>query len=144
MNNHSPTHAGPSILPVERLLPQPSPDATVLVRLVTTSFAADGNKEPTMWALNQPHPLVTEAKVVRMYLRDDEGVDVYWSDGQMFLRTYVPERAVIFFDEVMGEDTFIAFIEQAEAGEEEPDPGPEPDPAPPQSPGTASDPGATA
>jgi hypothetical protein len=143
-NNH-PGERRP-ILPVERRLPLPDPNATVLLRLATDPFAAGGSKEPIAWVQSQSHPLVPEAKVVRMYLREDGGVDVYWSDGQMFLRTYIPERAIRFFDEVMGEDTFVAFIEQAEAEpeeEEEEEPEPEPAPTPTPNPGNAGEPAAT-
>jgi|HubBroStandDraft_2_1064218.scaffolds.fasta_scaffold02019_7 hypothetical protein len=132
MTQQQPSNAIPT-LSVEQQLPQSDPDATILIRLATHSFASGGSSksEPMAWVMSQQHPFVATAKIVRMYLREDGGVDVYWSDGKMFLRTFIPERAIIFFDEVMSEDTFVAFIEQAEAEEEEPepdDPGSEPEP----------------
>ena len=137
MSNNFPANAGPYILPVERRLPQPDADATALVRLVTDPLALDEKGklevEPTAWLLNRPHPLAPEAKIVRMY-RDDGGVEVYSSDGKMFVRTFVPERVIRFSDEAMSEDTFVEFIEIAELDEdeeeEELDPDPEPAPAP--------------
>src|SRR5271166_1850934 len=149
-----PASVAPSILPVERRLPQPDADATVLVRMVTESldpnvetvdslkaaYAAINlppnikrsvdsifdelvsmahSKEPTVWILNHPHPLASEAKIVRMYHREDGGVDVYSSDGKMFVRTFVPERVIRFCDEAMSEDTFVEFITIAEEEEEE-------------------------
>ena len=144
--NNFPATAGPSILPVERRLPQPSPDATALVRLVTNPLAADGDKEPTVWILNHPHPLASEAKIVRMYHHEGSGVEVYSSDGKMFVRTFVPERVIRFLDEAMSEDTFVEFIAISEEDEEEeeeelPEPQPEPAPAPVQ--GDANGSGAT-
>ncbi len=134
-----PENASPSVLPVERLLSPPSPDATALVRLVTDSLAADGSaKEPTVWILNSPHPLATEAKIVRMYSREDGGVEVYSSDGRMFVRTVVPARLVRFFDEAMSQDTFVEFIAAAEEDEEEEEPEPDPEPEPEPEPGPTS------
>jgi hypothetical protein len=149
--NNIPATVAPEILPIERLLPQPSPDATALVRLVTDPLSpphpnheADGGKQPqpTVWILNGPHPLAPEAKIVRMYQREDGGVEVYSSDGMMFVRTVVPSARVRFFDEAMGDQTFIAFIAEAEADEEEDDEDDEDDddlePEPP-APGPAED-----
>lgn len=141
------------ILPVEHRLPQPDADVAVLARLVTDQLAdyppgtLDKDREAsTVWILNRPHPLATEAKIVRMFHREDGGVDVYSSDGKMFVRTFVPARVIRFCDEAMSEDTFVAFIEEAEVDEEEEpglEPGPEPAPEPAPSP-VAGDPnGAT-
>lgn len=144
-NNNFPAHAVPSILPVERRLPQPDADATALVRMVTEPLdPIDGYKEPTAWLLNRPHPLAGEAKIVRMY-RDDGGVEVYSSDGKMFVRTFVPERVIRFCDEAMSEDTFVEFIEISELDEEEEEEeeipaaaAPEPAPPPANGQSTAS------
>ena len=126
-NNNQPANA--SILPVERRLPPPDENATVLVRLVTIQLnpaeiekAKDGkSKEPvmdqTVWILNGAHPLAG-SKIVRMY-RVEDGVEVYSSDGQMTVRTFIPERAICFYDEMMSEDTFVAFIAAAETEEDE-------------------------
>jgi hypothetical protein len=141
-----------SILPVERRLALPNPHATALVRLVTVSFAADGSKDLTPWVINKPHPLTKESKIVRMYHRDDGGVEVYSTDGRMFIRTFIPGQHVVFFDEMMSEDTFIAFIDEAEADEEEeeeeeeeveqapaePEPEPPSPPSPPDEQSTVS------
>ena len=176
MSNNLPASIDPSVLPVERLLPQPSFDATTLVRLVTDSLDPSGvtdtvaqlksryaalslppnvkrhvdsifdelasmahSKEPTVWVINQRHPLATDAKIVRMY-HTEGGVEVYSSDGKMFVRTFVPERVIRFFDEAMGEETFVEFIvaaeedveeeEEEEEEELEPEPGPGPEPVP--------------
>jgi hypothetical protein len=149
MPNNLPPTVDRSILPVERQLPQPSPDATVLVRLVTDQLnpeevkvATDAKSQvpvfnQTVWILNQPHPLASEAKIVRMYSRDDGGVEVYSSDGKMFVRTVLPERVIRFFDEAMSDETFVAFIEEAESEEEEEEP--EPDPEPGQEPNAETD-----
>jgi hypothetical protein len=136
MSNNMPANVAPNVLPVERRLPQPSPDATTIVRLVTDPLdrlPSDGDKkrEPNVWILNQAHPLAGEAKIVRMYLREDEGVEVYSSDGKMFVRTVLPARVVRFFDEVMGEETFVAFIAEAEAEEEDEEPDEPDEPADP-------------
>ena len=71
-----------------------------------------------------------------MYPREDGGVEVYSSDGKMFVRTVLPERVIRFSDEAMSGDTFVEFIEIAEEEEEE-EPEepkepeePEPEPAP--------------
>jgi hypothetical protein len=138
--NNFPAHATPSILPVERRLPQPDADATALVRMITDPL--DGSKELSEWLLNRPHPLASDAKIVRMY-RSDGGVDVYSSDGRMFVRTFVPEHVIRFCDEVMSEDTFVEFIAVAEEDEEEEEeeelpPEPEPEPAPTPNPGPSA------
>jgi hypothetical protein len=135
--NNLPAGFDPSILPVEKRLPQPDADATTLLRLVTESLDPQGkNKEPTVWILNRAHPQAG-SKILRMYHRDDGGVEVYSSDGQMFVRTIIPARIVLFLDEAMSEETFIQFItiaEEDEDEEEEPgepgDPGSDPDPDP--------------
>jgi hypothetical protein len=139
--NNFPANASPYILPVERLLPQPAGDATALVRLVTEPLTPDpgATDKQTVWLLNRPHPLATEAKIVRMYYRDDDGgVNVYSSDGKMFVRTVIPARVLRFYDEAMSEDTFVAFVEieesemeEPEEPELEPEPEPEPTPTPP-------------
>lgn len=140
-----PANASPSVLPVERLLPSPSPDATALVRLVTAPLSPPNPPKkgeeaqvptPTVWILNSPHPLAGEAKIVRMYHREDGGVEVYSSDGRMFVRTVIPAHCVRFFDEAMSQDTFVEFISIAEEDEEEPEEpeDPEPDPEPLQEP----------
>lgn len=122
---------------LEALLPPPSEDATVLLRVVTDPLTPGGAKDPpTVWVLNKPQPLSDDTcKILRMY-RTDKGVDVYSSDGNVLLRTSVPERYVRFTDEMMEEGTFVAFIEQAESGEEEPEePEQEPQPSPTPQPG---------
>jgi hypothetical protein len=144
-----PAHVGPSILPVERRLPQPDEDATALVRLVTDPLNPEDTAKQSVWILNHPHPLANEAKIVRMYSREDGGVEVYSSDGKMFVRTVIPDRVIQFFDEAMSEETFVAFIEEAETEEEEeelPEPEPEPEPEPGSPPGqvAAGEPIATA
>ena len=132
-NNNLPANVTPSILPVERRLSQPSPDAASLVRVVTDQLnpeeakkAKDGSAPAsTVWILNYPHPLANDAKIVRMYAREDGGVEVYSSDGKMFVRTVIPERMIRFFDEAMSEDTFVEFIAIAEEDEPEEEEEPE-------------------
>ena len=94
------------------------------------------SKEPMAWILGRPHPLAG-SKIVRMYLREDGGVDVYSSDGGMYVRTFIPARVVRFLDETMGEDTFVEFIEEEEEqGPEETDEPDEPEEPEPEEPGT--------
>lgn len=130
MSNNIPANASPTVLPVERRLAAPSPDATALVRVVTEPLAlledSDSDsvravkKRPTVWIIDQEHPLTGGgAKILRMFRDGGGGITVYSSDGILFVRTYIPDRCVRFADEVMSEQTFIAFIEQEE--EEEPD-----------------------
>lgn len=126
MSNANSSH---TLLHIERLLPPPNKDATTLVRLVTTPLAIvpdakdkDAVKldtQPTVWLLDRAHPLAGYAKILRMYHREDGGVDVYSSDGQMFVRTYIAEHCILFFDESMNEDTMVAFVEAAESDEED-------------------------
>jgi len=140
-------NTSPSLLPIEHRLPLPDVDATTLVRVVTDPLTIETEaeakkrsqlgmlREPTTWILNRAHPLAG-SKIVRMYHREDGGVDVYSSDGDMCVRTHLPERVVRFLDETMSDDTFVAFIEEAETEEEEEEvepelePGPEPSPEP--------------
>lgn len=146
--NNLPANASPSVLPVERRLPQPEADATALVRLITDQLnpvelkrVKDGTQskdkpvlDQLLWILNSPHPISPEAKIVRMYHVED-GVEVYSSDGQLFVRTFIPEHAVRFFDEIMSEEAFVSFIEDAESDEEEPeDPEDPEDPEEPEEP----------
>lgn len=121
-----------TILPVERLLAPPNPESTTLVRVVTDSFPTDdddGKKKLITWILNYPHPLANGAKILRMFF-EDGGIEVYSSDGHMYVRTFVPERYIKFFDETMSEETFV---DEVAASEEEDEPDlPEPDPAEPE------------
>lgn len=150
MTTNLPASVSPSTLPVERLLTQPSPDATALVRLITDPLALVRDKkgdvvrasEDTVWILNNQHPLASDAKIVRMYRREDGGVEVYSSDGKMFVRTVVPERVIRFLDEAMSEEMFVEFIDLAESGEDELDPEPEPEPEPEPMPAQAAGSGA--
>jgi hypothetical protein len=114
-------------LPVELELPESNPSMSALIRMITDPIGSpaqpDGSSKevdaPLLWLLGRAHPLAG-AKIVRMYRSDGGGVDVYSTDGEMYVRTFIPERVIRFFDETMTMETFISFIADAEEDEEEP------------------------
>ena len=87
------------------------------------------NAEPITWIVGQPHPLLHDLKVMRMFV-DDGGVEVYsvTSDGKSGIRNLVPMGSIRLVEEAM---PLPVFLEQMEIAEEENAP-PEPEPEPGQ------------
>jgi hypothetical protein len=94
--------------------------------------------EPIIWIVGEPHPLVPDMKVMRMFV-DRGGVEVYSvsSDGKAGMRNLVPMGWTRLVEEAMPLDIFIEELNAAESDEPEPDDPepegdsePEPEPAP--------------
>lgn len=83
--------------------------------------------EPITWVVSQPHPLIPDMKVIRMFL-DSDGVEVYSmsSDGRTGMRNTIPTPLVKLTEEAMPLDVFIDELEDAEHDGDDPDPDPEP------------------
>lgn len=86
--------------------------------------------EPVTWVVSQPHPLIPDMKVIRMFV-DRGGVEVYSisSDGRNGMRNLIPMSWVRLTEEAMPLDVFADELEAAETEDPNPDPDPEP-PAP--------------
>jgi len=84
---------------------------------------AGAKEEPVTWIVGQPHPLVPDMKVMRMFV-DRGGVEVYSvsADGRAGMRNLVPMSYIRLIEEAMPLDVFIE--ELAAAEEEDPEPGP--------------------
>jgi hypothetical protein len=98
----------------------PAPQFPMMTRMISNSLLPDGGREePTTWVVSQPHPLVPDMKVVRMFV-DRGGVEVYAvsSDGKNGMRNLIPMSWVRLVEEVM---PLEVFVEELAAAESEPD-----------------------
>ena len=76
-----------------------------------------------VWILGQPHPIVADMKVVRMYVVPGVSIEVYSSsaDGKLGVRNVIPWNQVRLVEEVCDVQSFIDEIRDAEEGDDEPD-----------------------
>lgn len=83
-----------------------------------------GTDEPITWQLGQPHPLVPEAKIVRMFLNDD-GAEIYSmsEDCKICMRNAIPINGIRFSEEAMPFQIFSEEIDAAESDEDDDDEG---------------------
>jgi hypothetical protein len=153
----------PTAVPAVQTIELPPPGDVVLTRMVSDPLFPNtksqvmacphckqnlsvplpppGKEEPITWIIGQPHPLVPEMKVIRMFLNRD-GVEIYSvsNDGKAGMRNLVPMDSVRLTEEAMPLDIFAEELAAAEEDGDDPEPGdpgdPEPpgdpDPAPPQ------------
>ena len=118
-----------------RTVELPAPGFPMLTRMVSNCLfpESNGKEVPTTWIVGQPHPLVPEMKIVRMFV-DRGGVEIYSvsGDGKTGMRNLVPMSWIRLTEEAMPLDVFIEELEAAESEEpEEPEePELEPTPAP--------------
>jgi len=73
-------------------------------------------EEPVVWAVSQPHPLVPQMDVVRMFVID-EGIEVYSvsKDGKVGMRNLIPNGTYRLTEEAMPLDVFIQELSTSEA-----------------------------
>lgn len=79
-------------------------------------------QEPVTWIVGQPHPLVPDMKVMRMFI-DGGGVEVYSvsNDGKAGMRNLVPIGSVRLTEEAMPLDVFAEELAAAEEEDEDPE-----------------------
>ena len=86
-------------------------------------------EEPITWVVKHTHPLVPSMQIVRMFLDDHGGVEVYSvmssGDQRTGMRNYLPSSQVKLVEEGMPYEVFIDELEDAELDNA---PGPEPEP----------------
>ncbi len=106
-----------------------TPSFPVVTKFVSKSiFAAEG-KEIT-WVLGKPHPISKGMTIVRMFIDDLGGVEVYSTPAAgappdlLPVRNRLPVEQVKLTEEVMSPDVFVEEIAAAE-GTEEPDDEPD-------------------
>lgn len=97
----------------------------MLTRVISNALFPPAPQEeggPVVWVLSKPHPLVSSAVVVRMFVNSG-GVEIYSRDGTSGkgIRNLVPMSQVLLVEEVMPMDIFAEEIASAEAGEDDED-----------------------
>jgi hypothetical protein len=118
--------------------------------LFSESSTAPGlppREDPVTWMCNQPHPLVPQMKVIRMFYIRGVGLEIYsLPDSEQSqippMRNFVPTHWVRFVEEIMPAEIFVEELAYSEAGgDDDPDPDPDPDAlGDPGDPGGATDP----
>lgn len=114
----------------------PTPVPPIVVRVWSNRPDAPG--PPILWAINETHPLMKEATIVRMILLPDrDGVDVYTvtKKGEP-LRHHIPDAHVRLTEEIMPASMWVDEIEAAETDDDDDDPesGGDTDTQPPPAP----------
>jgi hypothetical protein len=111
---------------VMRVLADPPFPAASSVAQPTPGSAppAPAPQQPLLFMLGKPHPFINEAQVIRMYILDGWGVEIYSrnADGQIGLRHTLPWHLVRFVEEAMDAQTTVAEIIEAEAEPDTPEP----------------------
>lgn len=97
----------------------------MLTRVISNALFPPAPQEeggPIVWVLSKPHPLVSSAAIVRMFVNSG-GVEIYSRDGTSGkgIRNLVPMSQVLLVEEVMPMDIFAEEIASAEAGEDDDD-----------------------
>jgi len=112
-----------------KLIELPTPRRPLVMRVLSNPLFHDTGPEPITWTVAQPHPLVPDAKIVRMF-SSDIGVEVYSvvNDGKTGMRNFIPMTTVRLVEEVMPIEEFADELFDAEEDDDdEPD---EPDDEP--------------
>ena len=95
----------------------PAPGYPMVTRVISSSLLPDskGKEEPVAWVVSQPHPLVSQVNIVRMFL-DRGGVEIYSvsQDGKAGMRNLIPLSHVRLVEEAMPIDVFIEELNAAE------------------------------
>jgi len=115
-----------NVVPIEnKTITLPEPGYPMVTRMISNPLFHD-QKEEMVWIVSQPHPLVPDMKVMRMFV-DRGGVEVYSisSDGRSGTRNLIPMGCVRLIEEAMPLDVFIEEVAAAEG-----DDGDEPEPEP--------------
>jgi hypothetical protein len=103
----------------------PEPRYPMVTRVISSALFPDskGKEDPVAWVVSQPHPLVPQVNVVRMFL-DRGGVEVYSvsHDGKAGMRNLIPISHVRLVEEAMPIDVFIEELSAAENGDDEIEP----------------------
>jgi hypothetical protein len=95
----------------------PAPGYPMVTRVISSALFPDskGKEDPVAWVVSQPHPLVPQVNVVRMFL-DRGGVEVYSvsHDGKAGMRNLIPISHVRLVEEAMPIDVFVEELNAAE------------------------------
>lgn len=108
----------------------PEPQFPVMTRMISNALFPDpttGREDPVIWAIGQPHPLASTAKVVRMFM-DHGGIEIYSiTTEKVGMRNHIPMAYVRLTEETMPLDFFVDLLISAEEGDEDEDDPPEPE-----------------
>jgi len=94
----------------------PPPGYPMLTRVVSHAiFTENGREDPLTWAVTQPHPLVPEWRIVRMFV-DRGGVEVYSvaEGGLRAVRNLIPMTQIRLIEEEMPLSVFVDELAAAE------------------------------
>lgn len=100
----------------------PPPGFPMVTRMISNALLPidGGSQAPATWVVSQPHPLVPDMMVVRMFV-DRGGVEVYSHDGRNGMRNLIPMTWVRLIEEVMPLDVFAEELAAAESDEPDDD-----------------------
>jgi hypothetical protein len=115
----------------------PPPGYPVLTRMISHDpLPEETATKPLVWVLGELHPLMSDYRVVRMFVVDRGGVEVYAVslDGRRAFRNLIPMTSIRIVEETMPLDVLADELEAAESsgddeedyGEEDPEPIPSP------------------
>jgi len=131
-----------NVVPIIKTVELPEPGFPMLTRMISNPLFPDQpphREEPVTWIVGNPHPLVPDMKVMRMFV-DRGGVEVYSvsSDGRSGTRNLIPMSNIRIIEEAMPLDVFIEELAAAEGDDDD-----EPEPEEPEQPNGQPEPGPT-
>lgn len=101
-----------NVVPVTGSVMLPEPGYPMLTRMLSNALFPDMTSGSCSWIFNEPHPLVSEMKVVRMFVVDG-GVHVYSAPSNgICTRSFVPMGWIKLIEEVMPLDVFVEQLAQ--------------------------------
>lgn len=120
---------------VQRTIELPAPGYPMVTRMISDPLfppeVPGARDEPVTWVVSQPHPLVPDMKVVRMF---EEGARVVIysvsADGQTGMRNFIPMARTRLVEEAMPLEIFIDELAVSESGEDDDPPDDSPEASP--------------
>ena len=101
-----------NVAPTNRSVEIPEPGYPMLTHLLSSPLFPDMTPGNCSWVIDDPHPLVPEMKVVRMFVVDG-GVHVYSAPSSgICTRSFVPMGWIKLIEEVMPLDVFVEQLAQ--------------------------------
>jgi len=96
-----------NVAPITKTIELPEPGYPMLTQMISHALFPDMTSGICRWSVDQPHPLVPEMKVVRMFVVDG-GVHVYSAPNSgICTRSFVPMKGIKITEEVMPLDVFV-------------------------------------
>jgi hypothetical protein len=96
-------------VPITKTIELPEAGYPMLTHMISNALFPDMLSGNCPWSVDDPHPLVPEMKVVRMFVTGG-GVDVYSApdhDGKACTRSFVPMSWIKIIEEVMPLNVFV-------------------------------------